>query len=291
MTTIWRYTLLRLRGEIIGWGLALAAFALIVTLLYDTALQMRDQLEQLLNTLPREIMALVGSLDTVFSPAGFLDARYFTFMPLILGIFATIVGSGLIVSDEENGTLDLILAHPVRRSHVYVGRWLAFMTALGGILVIAWLGLWLGTGLSSLKLTAFEALQPFVSLFALMGWFGAFALLLSMILPSRRMAASLGGLIVLASFFVNILSTISAELRGLAAWSPLKDYQGGKAINGLDMSQFLSLCVVSIVFAAIGLWLFQRRDIRIAGEGGWRLPRLSLHLLLPLKQFVQRFQR
>ena len=274
MTTIWRYTLLRLRGEIVGWGLALAAFALIVTLLYDTALQMRDQLEQLLNTLPREIMALVGSLDTVFSPAGFLDARFFTFLPLMLGIFATIVGSGLIVNDEENGTLDLILAQPVRRAQVYLGRWLAFMTALGGILLIAWLGLWLGTGVSSLKLNGLEALQPFASLFALTLWFGGLALMLSLILPSRRLAASVSSLVVLASFFVNILSSISPELRGLSARLPLAAYQGGKAINGLDMSQFLGLLLVSIGFAVIGLWLFQRRDIRIAGEGGWRLPRL-----------------
>jgi ABC-2 type transport system permease protein len=276
MTTIWRYTLVRLRGQIIGWGLALAAFALIVAPLYDTAVQMRDQLEQLLDTLPREFMALIGSLDTMFSPAGFLDARFFTFLPLILGIFAAIVGSGLIVNDEENGTLDLILAHPVRRAQVYLGRWLAFMTALGGILLIAWLGLWLGTGLSSLKLTGLEALWPFVSLFAVTSWFGALALLLSMILPSRRLAASVSSLIVLASFFVNVLSSISPDLRGLAARLPLAAYQGGKAINGLDMSQFLGLLLISIVFVAIGLWLFQRRDIRIAGEGGWRLPRLII---------------
>jgi ABC-2 type transport system permease protein len=274
MTTIWRYTLLRLRGQIIGWGLALAAFGLIVALLYDTVLQMRDQLEQLLDTLPREIMALVGSLDAVFSPAGFLDARYFTFMPLILGIFAVIVGSGLIATDEENGTLDLILAQPVRRAHVYLGRWLAFLTALGAILVMAWLGLWLGTGLSSLNLTALEAFRPFVSLFALLGWFGTLALLLSMILPSRRLAASVSGLVVVASFFVDTLAAISSDLSSLAAWSPLAAYQGGKAINDLDLSQFLSLILVSIVFVALGLWLFQRRDIRIAGEGGWRLPRL-----------------
>lgn len=274
MTTIWRYTLLRLRGQIIGWGLASAVFAIIVALLYDTALQMRDQLEQLLNTLPRELMALVGSLDTVFSPAGFLDARYFTFMPLILGLFATILGSGLIVDDEENGTLDLILAHPVRRAELFIGRWLAFAAALIGILLLAWLGLWLGTGLSSLKLTGLEALQPFASLLAVTLWFGGLALLLSLILPSRRLAASVSSSIVLANFFVNALSSISPDLRGLSARLPLAAYQGGKAINGLEMSQFLGLILVSIVFAAIGLWLFQRRDIRIAGEGGWRLPRL-----------------
>ena len=40
-TTVFRYMLLRLRGQIIGWGLALAALALLVASLYDAALQMR----------------------------------------------------------------------------------------------------------------------------------------------------------------------------------------------------------------------------------------------------------
>ena len=76
MNTIFRYALLRLRGQIIGWGLALAVLALVVASLFDTALQMRGQLEQLLDTLPPEIMMFVGGIDRVFSPAGFLDTRY-----------------------------------------------------------------------------------------------------------------------------------------------------------------------------------------------------------------------
>lgn len=274
MITIWQYTLLRLRGQIIDWGLTLAVLALIVAPLYDTVVQMRDQLEDLLATLPPQFMALVGSLDVMFSPAGYLDARYFMLLPLIMGAFAAIIGSGLIAGDEENGTLDLVLAQPVRRVEFFVGRWLAFITALLGILLIAWLGLLLGSNLSSLKLTWLQALRPFASLFALTLWFGSLALMLSLILPSRRVAASLSGLIVVASFFLAALSLISPELADLAAWSPLAAYQGGKAIASLDLSKFLGLIVVSIGFAAIGLWLFQQRDIRIAGEGGWRLPRL-----------------
>ena len=274
MTTIWRYTLLRLRGQIIGWGLALAALALIVAALYDTAVQMRAQIEQLVSTLPPEFMTLIGGLDTLFNPAGFLDARYFMLLPVILGVFAAIIGSGLLVSDEENGTLDLILAHPVRRAELFIGRWLAFAAALIGILFIAWIGLLLGSSLSSIKLDWLKALQPFASLFAVTLWFGGLALLFSMILPSRRLAASASGLIVVASFFITTLSSISSNLSGLATWSPITAYQGGKAITRFDVGQFLGLIFVSIVFVAIGLWLFQRRDIRIAGEGGWRLPRL-----------------
>ena len=115
MNAMFRHTLKRLQGQIIGWGVALAVLAFIIASLFHTVTQMRDQLGQLINSLPRELLAFVGNIDRMFSPAGFLDARYFSLMPLILGVFAVIIGSGLIASDEENGTLDLLLAYPIRR--------------------------------------------------------------------------------------------------------------------------------------------------------------------------------
>ena len=274
-TTVFRDMLLRLRGQIIGWGLALAALALLVASLYDAALQMRAQLEQLLDTLPSELMLFVGGVDRVFSPAGFLDTRYFSMLPLLLGVFAVIIGSGLIAADEENGTLDLILAHPVRRFELIIGRWLAFCVALLGILAMAWLGLIIATTFTLVKFSWIDMALPFVSLFGILIWFGGLALLLSLILPSRRLAASLTGLILAASYFITTFARISPNLNGLARWSSFTYYQGGGALEGFNTGDFVGLLFMSIVFVAIATWLFQRRNIRIAGEGGWRLPLLK----------------
>jgi len=275
MSAIFRYALLRWRGQIIGWGVALAALALLVASLYDAALQMRAQLEQLLDTLPSELMLFVGGVDRVFSPAGFLDTRFFSMMPLLLGVFAVIIGSGLIAGDEENGTLDLILAHPVRRFDLIVGRWLAFCAALLGILAMAWLGLIIASSFTSINFGWLDMAPPFVSLFGILVWFGGLALLLSMIVPSRRLAASLTGLILAASYFITTLARISPSLNALAQWSPLTYYQGGSALEGFNAGEFAGLLLMSLVFVAMGAWLFQRRDIRIAGEGGWRLTLLK----------------
>jgi len=279
MTTVVRYMLIRLRGQMIGWGLALAALAFLIASLYNAAVQMRGQLEQLLKGLPPELMAFVGGLDRLFSPAGFLDTRFFSLMPLILGVFAVVISSGLIASDEENGTLDLILAHPIRRAELFIGRWLAFLGALAGILLIAWLGLVIAIGLSSIQLNGLEVALPFISLFGILVWFGGLALMLSMIVPSRRMAASLSGLVLVASYFITTLARVSTDLAALAKWSPITYYQGGSAMDSFNAGDFIGLFLISIVFVAIGLWLFQRRDIRIAGEGGWRLAvrRRKLH--------------
>jgi ABC-2 type transport system permease protein len=272
VNTAFRYMLLRLRGSIIGWGAALAALALLVASLFDAALQMRGQLEQLLDKLPPEIMLFVGGMDRIFSPAGFLDTRFFSLMPLLLGVFAILIGSGLVASDEENGTLDLILAHPVRRFDLMIGRWLAFCVALLGILALAWLGLIVATLFTSIKFSVLAAALPFIALCGIVLWFGGLAVLLSMIVPSRAVAASLTGLILAASYFITSFARISPSMTAAARWSPLTYYQGGAALDGFNAGNFSGLVLMSVVFVALAAWLFQRRDIRIAGEGGWRWP-------------------
>ncbi len=60
----------------------------------------------------------------------------FSLLPVIVGIFALIAGSGLIASDEESGRLDLILAHPPSRTALFWGRLLAFV---GATLLSEWI--------------------------------------------------------------------------------------------------------------------------------------------------------
>jgi hypothetical protein len=53
---------------------------------------------------------------------------------------------------------------------------------------------------------------------------------------------------------------------------PYAYYQGSEAINGLNWGWLLGLLTVSAVFLLLAWWRFQNRDIRVAGEGSWRLP-------------------
>jgi ABC-2 type transport system permease protein len=54
----------------------------------------------------------------------------------------------------------------------------------------------------------------------------------------------------------------------------MKYYQGGLAIRGMNWEWFAGLMIAAAVFALLAWWLFLRRDIRVGGEGGWKLPNL-----------------
>ena len=105
--TTFRYTFTSLRGQILGWGLGVAALGLILVPFYDVFMGQQADFMQMIENYPPEFLAFFGGdANSLITPAGFLKMYAFSMMPVIIGIFAVIVGSGLIVSDEEGGRLD-----------------------------------------------------------------------------------------------------------------------------------------------------------------------------------------
>jgi len=262
------------RGAILGWGLGLFALGLLIVPIFDIFAE--DQtiagMLQLFQNYPPEIFAFFGDLADMATPSGFLGIEYFSYMPLILGIYAIQAGSGLLASDEESGTLDLTMAHPLSRTGLFLGRALALLVALVAILTVAWLGIALPSSASdTFNLDWGNLALPFLSLFAILLLFASVALFLSMVLPSRRAAAMISGLLLVGGFFINGLSSLNPDLEKVADFLPLKYYQGASAFDGFDITWFAGLLAAAIVFTLLAWWRFKRRDIRVAGEGGMPL--------------------
>jgi ABC-2 type transport system permease protein len=274
MKTTFRYTMAWMRGQILGWGAGIAALGLIVVPFYGVFMvdQQEDFLQMIENYPPEFLAFFGGDATTIMTPEGFLGMYAFSMLPVIIGIFAVIAGSGLLASDEEHGRLDLILAHPVGRTRLFWGRALAYAAALAGILVLGWLGFVVLLGGSGLPVTWSEMALPFLPVLAQGMVYGMLALLLSMLLPSRSMAAMTAGLVMVASYFLSSLSAINEDMAAIARFLPYDYFQGGDAINGLRIDWFMGLLAASLLMAALAWLLFTRRDIRLGGEGSWSLP-------------------
>lgn len=272
MKTIFWYSLGRMRGQILGWGISLGLIGGYLISFYDTLVSQQEMLSEMIKAYPPEMFAFFGDLTQLFTPAGYLNTEFFSYMPIILGIYAVLAGSGLLASEEESGTLDLILAHPVSRSGIFFGRLAAFLVAQVAIQAITWLGFRLFLPGTMLEFTPGELALPFLSLLSLMVLFGVLALLFSMLLPSRSMAAMSSGLLLVAAYFITSLSKIDENLERLAKFSPLNYYQGGEALAGMEWGWFFGLLACALGFMLLAWWLFERRDIRVVGEGSFGLP-------------------
>ena len=272
-----KHTLRRLRGQMIGWGIGLALYGLLMASLFDSIAGIEGY-EEMMASYPPELMAFFGELDSIAitTPKGYIDLYYFSYMPIIIGIFAAAVGAGLLVSDEEKGILDLVMAHPLSRTALFWGRFLGFLVVTVVILLVGWLSWLIPTAGTGFDLTWIELLRPFVPLFAVLVLFGGLALLLSLLLPSVRVAAMISGGLLVANYLLVGLSNMNEDLKAIMEFSPLHYYQAGQAISELNLTWLAGLLGVALLFALLAWWRFQQRDIRVGGEGGWQLPKLSL---------------
>ncbi len=272
MWATFRHELAHMRGQILGWGISLGLLGAYFTSVFNSFQAQMEQLKQVMGYFPPELFEFFGIDLSTLTPFRMLDIKFFSLMPIILGIFAMLACSNLLAGDEETGLLDLVLAHPVSRRSLFFGKFLAFVVAFVAILLIMWAAISLFMDRAVLQVTPIQMLWPMVSLFATVLIFGALALLLSMVLPSRRMAWSVSLFVAIASFFVDGMAEIEPSLQRVSELLPYAYYQGAQAAFGLNVGWVVGLVVPAVVFVLLAWWRFERRDIRVAGEGGWRLP-------------------
>ena len=270
---IFRYTLTSLRGQILGWGLGLALYGLLITSMYDTLQAQQDQFQQMIANYPEAFLAFFGAdANVMMTPAGFLGMYAFSMMPILVGIFAVLTGSGLIVSDEENGRLDLIIAHPIGRSAFFFGRCSALFAASFVFHFLGWLGFCLLLRRSNLGIGWGQMALPFLSLLVQIWVYAALALLFSLILPARSLAAMVSGALVIASYFMSSLAFMHARLETASKFLPYHYYQTVLTFSEVNLSWLLGLLGISLIMLAVAWLSFLRRDIRLSGEGSWDLP-------------------
>jgi len=273
MIAEFRHALRRLRGQTVGWAVGVALYGLLMAFFYPSVGQI-ENLDEFLSFYPEEMYAFFENMRALDTPMGYLDVYFFSLMHLIMGILAIGSGASLAVGDEERGTLDLVLAHPVSRTSLFWGRLLALGTSLAIIQVAGWLSWALPAGRVGFELSWLQLLRPFIPLFVVLLLFAAIALLLSMVMPTARIAAMFTGALLVSNFLLSGLANIIDGLQPVMNFTPLYYYQGGTAVEGLKVNWLAGLLTASLLLAA-GAWLlFLRRDIRVSGERSWKWPGL-----------------
>ncbi len=250
-------TLREQRIQAIAWSVALAVLGLVHILMFPDYRNAASELED-----TGFYSSVLGSSGDVSTPAGFLEAEFFSGAPLLVLMFAIIAGTGAIASERASGTLDLVLAQPVRRGQVVVEK-TAALVLLAAIVSMASLpGLLLGSlfvdfelGVGRMALACLLMI-PSVTLYTVVAVLG------SAILRSRAEATIVTIGAALAGFFLHAFGGFASALEVPRKTSPFYWTDYGEALAGSpDIVGPAALLVVAGVLLVGAVLLFGRRDI------------------------------
>ena len=250
------------RWSAIGYGIGAAAYILIIIAFYPTVRANSAQMDQLLKVYPEALKQAFG-IANIGTLAGFLGAEVLNIIwPLIVGVFAIMAGSAVVAQEIDNGTVDLWLSVPERRSRLLLGKIVALaMVAL--LIVLATLAaIWLGAMVVGESFTARGYLAAGVSMLALILVMLAYSALFSSFVSDRGRAGALAAAVTIGGYLAWIIAGMSNSWSWLRYVSIFAGYKpqpalasGTFQVGGIGI--LLGISVVSVVAALV---LFERRD-------------------------------
>ncbi|HMH30936.1 MAG TPA: ABC transporter permease subunit, partial [Methylomirabilota bacterium] len=111
------------RWTIFGWSLGISLYAALIVLVYSSIGDQAQALSQVTDNLPATAKALFSDTNDLLSPIGYLSSKlYYLMMPMLFTILAIILSSQLFSREEQNGTMELLLARPVSRSKLLAAK-------------------------------------------------------------------------------------------------------------------------------------------------------------------------
>jgi ABC-2 type transport system permease protein len=265
LRTIWLKTLRDQLRPMVGYGVGLIALCLYLFAVYPTIRDNPD-LNRTLQNLPDGVKALIGGtqLDLV-SPAGYLQAELFAlFIPLLFLIYAIVLGANAIAGEEERRTLDLLLSYPVARGRVVREKFLALCLLLCALGIILWLALIVGAAAINMQIGRGHLAAATTSAVLLSLWVGALALALGCATGKRGVTVGVSAAVAAAGYLMQSLPSFVSSLRPIARISPFSLYASNEPLrHGLNLAHVAALLIATLIFFAVALILFRRRDLAV----------------------------
>jgi ABC-2 type transport system permease protein len=253
------------RNAMTGWIVGISAFIAINILVYSSISTQARSLNKALDNLPAGAKALFGSANGDFlSPVGYLNSKlFYLILPLLFTLLAVTLASRLLAREEEDGSIELLLARPLSRTR------LLFAKLTAGLVLL------LGVGLVTFAVTAIciKTSHYETGLGQVAGAYGLM-LLLSLLFGSvawavigigrfgRRAAVGIACFVALGSYLFTSLESFAGWLKWPAKVLPYHYYDSAGVLNGhINWRHVSGMIIAAIVILALAFIGFRRRDL------------------------------
>ena len=258
LASITRLDLRLRRRSTIGYAAGMALYTLVVVALYPS-FKTSTSLNSLSGSTAAALFGVTGPLT---SPGGWLNGNiYGNFFPLIMLLLTIGYGAAALAGQDEDGTLALVAALPIRRRTILLHK--AAAMSLQAILLAVAVTMCVIIGRSfQLAISPANTIAISVAL-VLMGLdFGLVTMAVGAITGRRGTALGVGAGLAAASYLLSSLASTISSIRpgrylSLFYWSVGND----QISRGVSLGDFIVLIVVGLAVLLAALVAFRRADL------------------------------
>jgi ABC-2 type transport system permease protein len=251
------------RRSIIGWTIALSAVAVFYGSMWPAFND--PAILETFEDYPKALMEALNYTNIVTAP-GYINATvYGLILANLTVVYGVMTGTRIIAGDEEAGTLDLVLAHPLGRKLAALQRYTAYLLSYAVMCVGLFVVVSVMTGpaqLEGISVADVGAMQLHLLFFG--GFIGALAFALGAATGRKALTVSVCVGLAVFGFAANgVLAQVNG-LEWIKDWSPYNWLNGGLPLeNGVQLGDIALMASLTIVLVAAGVFLFDRRDINV----------------------------
>lgn len=257
--TIFLKTLFEKRWVIFWWLLSSIALTIFIVIFFPG---LKESFGRTLQDIPESMRALVGNAEDYQALAGYLNVQVFQqmiFLPVILGV---IVCTGLLAGDENEGTLQTLLTHPVTRSKVYFHKLAAGAVIVGIVTFGFFIGSWLGALIIKDSVDLWRLFQTTGTAWLVSMTISLLGAALAAITGKRALSGSIAGAYAFSMYIISTLVVTVHSLRYIDYFSPFHYFIHPSPLKAaFDFGDMFVLLTASLVLIVLGYVVFIRRDI------------------------------
>lgn len=245
------------RRSVLTWGLPLGLWSAFIVSIFPS---IEATLSKATEGYPPALKEAFG-ISELANVEQYLQAEMLSLIvPLALGYLAVrAVASGL-SGAAESGRLDVLLSAPISRRSLAAASFAATAIELAAVLAVTVAFTGLGSVLSGAGLELGSAVAGFANVWPLALLFAGLGVVATgWSLRTSVVTGSVAGVLV-SMYVIDLIGKLDSDLSSVRYVSVFK-YYGNAIEDGIEPLTFCGVALVAALLAALGAWLFDRRDL------------------------------
>lgn len=247
------------------WTSILIGMFLVVYLVYpyiitdDTVKNM----DELMKVFPEELLkAFNMDMSSINTAYGWLKTEGFMFVLIIVGIYSSILGGGIVLKEESNKTIEYLSSLPITRTKIMTNKIIVSIVYI--FLMVLILGIFNYVALTISG--EFEQKQfLLISITPLLIGYPLFALnlFISTFMHKTRKNAALSLGIVFLFYILNVISELSEKVEFIKYFSiyTLADLRGVIANISINYVNVIISIIITIIFISLSYIRYNRKEL------------------------------